>query len=75
MSEIITRSLARKGAVSMLRTIQMWGNSRAIRLPKGILEEASMRENDTVRIYAEPDRIVIKRDARRHRTLQERLTG
>jgi len=56
-------------------TIQKWGNSQAIRLPKGVLEAASLRENDQVEINAENDCIVIKRTNKKHKTLEERISG
>ena len=66
-----------KGADSVHSTIQKWGNSQAIRLPKVILETAQIKENETVQIFAEPDKIVIKKAEKklRHRTLAERLEG
>lgn len=39
----------------MYTTIQKWGNSHAVRLPKGILEVADLSENDRVEIKAEND--------------------
>lgn len=60
----------------MQSTIQKWGNSQAIRLPKAILEIAQLGENDTVQILAEQDRIIIKKsNDMRHKTLKERLKG
>lgn len=59
----------------MYATIQKWGNSQAIRIPKGILEMADLHENDRVEISVENDRIIIKRISRRHKTLEERLKG
>lgn len=59
----------------MYTTIQKWGNSHAIRLPKGILEAADLRENDQVEIKAENDYILIKRANKKHKTLEERLAG
>jgi len=60
----------------MNATIQKWGNSQAIRLPKAVLSTALMKENELVEIIAEKDRIIIKKaERRRHRTLQERLIG
>ena len=56
-------------------TIQKWGNSQAIRLPKGVLEAASLRENDRVEINAGKDCIIIKRTNKKHKTLEERLSG
>ena len=57
----------------MYATIHRWGNSQAIRLPKGILEIASLRENDQVEITAEHDCIVIRRAKKKHLTIEERL--
>ena len=57
----------------MLTTIQKWGNSQAVRLPKNILEIASFRENDQVELIAEPDCIIIRRAGKKHRTLAERV--
>ena len=60
----------------MLTTIQKWGNSQAIRLPKTILNQLSLRENDQVDIVAEDDVIVIKKSSRKRRakkSLDQRL--
>jgi len=60
----------------MQATIQKWGNSQAIRLPKAILEAAQLGENEKVQIFAEHDKIIIKKAAAiKHRTLTERLEG
>ena len=58
----------------MVATIQKWGNSQAVRLPKTLLESLNMGENDQVKILSRDDEIVIKK-IRRHRTLKERLEG
>ena len=59
----------------MLTTIQKWGNSQAIRLPKAILETASIKENEQVQILAEQGKIIIlkPRGKREHKPLAERL--
>jgi len=59
----------------MRATIQKWGNSQAIRLPKAILETASIEENEQVHILAERNQIIIKksRKHREHISLAERL--
>jgi len=59
----------------MLTTIKKWGNSQAIRLPKAILETASIKENEQVQILAEQGKIVIvqSRNKRAHIPLAERL--
>lgn len=60
----------------MNATIQKWGNSQAVRLPKSVLAAASMGEHESVEIIAEEDTIIIKKIARPgHRTLKERLSG
>lgn len=60
----------------MRSTIQKWGNSQAIRLPKAVLEMAHFGENEPVEIFAENDKIVIKRDAvQKRKTIQERFEG
>ncbi|MDT3699549.1 MAG: AbrB/MazE/SpoVT family DNA-binding domain-containing protein [Thermincola sp.] len=59
----------------MLTTIQKWGNSQGIRIPKNILETASLRENDKVEILAEPDCIIIRRSPKKHLTIEERFKG
>lgn len=59
----------------MYATIQKWGNSQAVRLPKGILEAVDLHENDRVEINADNDIIVIKRMNKIHKKLEERLAG
>ena len=55
----------------MYGTIQKWGNSHAIRIPKIILEEINLQENDKVVIEREEDRIIIKRVEKKYQTLKE----
>jgi len=65
-----------KGDGFIFTTIQRWGNSQAVRLPKTILKTLFLQENDPVEITAENDSIVIKKAARRRRakkSLEERL--
>ena len=59
----------------MITTIQKWGNSSAIRLPKNILEISLMKENESVQIIAENNQIIIKKaePARIHKTFKQRL--
>jgi len=51
----------------MYTSIQKWGNSQAVRIPKIVLEALSLCENDRVEITAENDTIVIKKTARKRR--------
>lgn len=60
----------------MLATIQKWGNSQAIRLPKSILETALFKTNENVELIAEDNKIIIKKATiKKHLTLEERLKG
>ena len=61
----------------MNATIQKWGNSHAIRLPKAVIETVSLRENEHVQIFTELDTIIIKKvkNRRMHIPLAERLEG
>ena len=62
----------------MTTTIQKWGNSQAVRLPKPILESLLLKENDPVEIIAERDSIIIRKAVRKRRankSLEERFTN
>ena len=45
----------------MQATIQKWGNSQGIRIPKAFLEALGMMENDLVELSRVDDNIVIKK--------------
>ena len=60
----------------MQTTIQKWGNSHAVRLPKEILESLSLAENDQVTILAEGEKITITKTSRKRYTkksIEQRL--
>ena len=57
----------------MYTKIQKWGNSKAIRIPKRILEIVELQENDKVKIETNKDSIIIRRLSRKHKTLEERI--
>ena len=60
----------------MYATIQKWGNSQGLRLPKALLDSIGLRENDRVELSEEGDGIRIQKAAQpQHRTLEERLTA
>lgn len=58
----------------MFTTIQRWGNSQAIRLPKGVLEKAGLRESNRVEIRVENGHLLIV-PVKKHLTLKERAAG
>ena len=49
----------------MYTVVQKWGNSHGVRLPKTLLEELDIRENDRVEITRQKDTISIKKAAAR----------
>ena len=55
----------------MYATIQKWGNSGALRIPKAILETASIKENDKVEILADNNGITIRKASRKFKNLDE----
>lgn len=58
----------------MYTTIQKWGNSQGIRLPKVLLEALSIQENDRVELLQTEDTITIRKaPPAGHKTLEERL--
>ena len=60
----------------MQTTIQKWGNSQAVRIPKSILDLLVLKENDSVDISTKDDAIIIKKASRRRRakvSLEERF--
>ena len=60
----------------MVTTIQKWGNSQAVRLPKTILESLYLQENDPVEITTDNEAIIIKKARRKRRavkSLEERF--
>ena len=60
----------------MYATVQKWGNSQGIRIPKSLLESLGIRENDRVELFQTEDMITIKKAAAApHKTLEERLTS
>lgn len=56
----------------MYTTIQKWGNSQAIRIPKTILEMAQLKENDRVEIQVQDGNLLIIPNKKR-KTLAERI--
>jgi antitoxin MazE len=41
-------------------TIQMWGNTRAVRIPKGLAEELSLRPGTKVELAKSGDQLVLR---------------
>lgn len=54
----------------MITTIQKWGNSQGIRIPKSILETVDWKENEAINLFADDDRIVIEK-ANKRKSIEE----
>lgn len=60
----------------MYATIQRWGNSHGLRIPKALLDAIGLSENDRVELIHSENEIHIKKAfAVPHRTLEERLSA
>ena len=60
----------------MTTTIQKWGNSHGIRLPKHLLEALKWSDNETVELKAHNDRIVIERaEPKTRKSISELFEG
>lgn len=60
----------------MYATIQKWGNSQGLRIPKALLDAIGLRENDRVELVQVENGIRIQKIVQpQHRTLEERLTA
>lgn len=55
-------------------TLQRWGNSQGIRIPKVILDAVNWSENEPLVISAENDRLVIEK-AQKHKNIVELFAG
>jgi len=44
----------------MKTTVQKWGNSLALRLPKALAEEAKLREGSKVELVGTPEGVLVK---------------
>jgi len=58
----------------MQTTIVKWGNSHGIRIPKAFLQNINIKENDSVDVILDKDKIIIsKKNVKEHKTTRERL--
>ena len=62
----------------METTIQKWGNSHAIRIPKPLMDLLFLKENDMVELKADNNAIVVTKASCKRRaktSLEERFKG
>lgn len=58
----------------MYTTIQRWGNSQGVRIPKVFLDGLGLKENDRVELIQTGSEILVRK-AVAHRSLEDRLTA
>lgn len=56
----------------MYTTIQKWGNSQAVRIPKAVLEMVKLNENDRVELKVQDGNLIIV-PVKKHKALAERI--
>ena len=56
-------------------TVQKWGNSLALRIPKSVAKDVHLRQGSVVDIALVAGRIVVKPRRQRHYTLAQLLKG
>jgi len=49
----------------MTTSIQKWGNSQGIRIPKSILDELKWKENEDVMIMVQDNKLIIEKTEKR----------
>jgi len=59
----------------MTATIQKWGNSLALRLPKALANEAHIAEGSLVELVRTDDGVLVKARRKPHYRLSELLAG
>ena len=52
-------------------TVSKWGNSLAVRIPRGIAKQARIREGDVLALALRPDGSIVLRPTRRRYELSE----
>jgi len=57
----------------MKATIQKWGNSLALRLPKALADETQIREGSKVELVRTPDGVLVKSRRKRRYRLSDLL--
>lgn len=54
----------------MVTTIQKWGNSQGIRIPKFLLDAVNWSENEEIEVRAEEDKIIIQKTEKRKNIME-----
>ena len=54
----------------MTTTIQKWGNSQGVRIPKYLLDVLNLNENDEIVLSAEDNKIIIRKANQRKNIIE-----
>ena len=55
----------------MTTTIQKWGNSKGVRIPKYILDSVNWTESEQITIVVENDKIIMEKTKSRRKNIKE----
>ena len=55
----------------MTTTIQKWGNSQGIRIPKILLDTVKWKENEEIMIVVDNDKLIIEKVKNRRKNIKE----
>ena len=61
----------RKGLIKMTTTIQKWGNSQGVRIPKAILDTVEWKENEKITIFIDNGKIVMEKAKLKRKNIKE----
>ena len=59
------------GVFMTITTIQKWGNSQGIRIPKFLLDEVKWNGNEQLIVSADKDRLIIEKAKPKRKTISE----
>lgn len=61
----------------MTTTVQKWGNSQGIRIPKSVLNEINVESGECVELIVDNGMLLIKKaeNKRKHKTIEELFSG
>lgn len=55
----------------MTTTIQKWGNSQGVRIPKAILEDAGWNENEEIIVIVENGKLIMEKTKQKRKNIKE----
>ena len=61
----------RKGLIKMTTTIQKWGNSQGVRIPKAILDTVDWKENEKITIFIDNGKIVMEKAKLKRKNIKQ----